>query len=122
MTPENNEIKAGNDSVESHSKIEKTMVLGIGQKQVFDNGTLEIEVKDIIYETIAPEPEDIEGAMPGGSGVSVYLSLKKGNESMDLVFEDLSEPYESKKLLSWEGYTLALVSVNDATATILVSK
>ena len=86
------------------------IMLGIGEKTIIDGGNLEIEVKDIVYESIEPDPTD---EMPAGSGVSVYVALKKGNETKELTFEDLSEPYTSKKEHIWKEYKIILLNIND---------
>ena len=84
--------------------VSEEITLGIRQEITIDNGTLKIKVKDIVYESILPDPI---ADTPAGSGVSVYVDLKKDDAIEELTFEDLSEPYNLTLPLNFFRYFIA---------------
>ncbi|MBW2967657.1 hypothetical protein KY362_04170 [Candidatus Woesearchaeota archaeon] len=105
--------EAGNMADESISfVIGDTIELGIGENAVCREEGIEIEVKDIVAEEIAPAPGD-EESYPAGSGVTVDLVIRKGSDSEEISLTMLSEGYESKTSEIWKGYSITLIEASE---------
>ncbi|MFH1394421.1 MAG: hypothetical protein ABII71_04850 [Candidatus Micrarchaeota archaeon] len=94
--------------------------LEIKQKAVFEDG-LEVEILDIVNETIEAGPEGTGGSYPGGSGVTVVLLLGKVDESAKIELCRLSEGYASKAKADWKEYSVELLGASES-AELLVRK
>ncbi|MBU0482633.1 MAG: hypothetical protein KKG47_16190 [Proteobacteria bacterium] len=98
---------------------EEKITLRHGEKVVLANG-VSLELKKIIYETIAANPDD-PVSYPAGSGATVYLVLKKGSTGGELYLTMLSTGYVSELSGSWKGNVVRLEGVGHNSVDLIVS-
>jgi len=93
-------------------RLNEEFELGVKEKTTCPEEELTIKVESIISEDIVSAPGN-EEAYPVGNGVTVNLTVLKGNTSKKIELYLLSQGYESKITENWNGYKITLIDASE---------
>ena len=103
-------------------KVLKSKNFELKTKDSLEFEGLGLLLTSVIFEDIAECPGN--PSMPAGSGVVVYFTVSKGNQSEEVFLNELSAPYGSKSSLVWDTYKITLTEVtgyNSPTTIISIN-
>ncbi len=112
-TPGEPQSPAAEEGTPQTSESSSSFRLELGQPLSIAGGTIELE--SYVTEEIAASPVDPE-AYPAGSGVTISLRLR----GAELAFSDLSQGYDSVRVVYVDGFRAELVSHDPSQASVVV--